>query len=159
VVVTILDPRRLLAAAHALAASPFRDEVIWVHEELGQFFKSLKGVKSPSGSSGKSKQQNNHNRAVAAKKSVEMKALYLTALKSAPLYHKERIIYLAGLLDQQLSLLKECPDLMLPKLMHLVKLLSLCRFEARWLVRHQSCIPQRKQDQAIIGGCCSNTCC
>ena len=38
-----------------------------------------------------------------------------------------------------------------PKMVHLMQLLALCRYEAAWVVRHQSNIPQKKQAQGILG--------
>ena len=125
--------------------------MIWVHEELGQFFKSLKATKSAAAKGSKRHALQTQHRSLAGKKTAEMKSLYATALRAAPTYHRERRVYLWGLLRHHLSLFSEWPGLMAPKLPHLVRLLSLCRFEARWLVRHQSNIPQKKADQAAIG--------
>ena len=72
-----------------------RDEVIWIHDELFKFFKALKDLKQqrPKGE----KQQ-------AGKKAKEAEALFMKALQLAPAFHRGRRIYLAGLLEQQVSL-------------------------------------------------------
>ena len=76
---------------HPVLLPFFRDEVIWVHEEMFQFFKSLKDLKQrPKGE----KQQ-------AGKKADEAKAMFTKALKVAPAYHRGRRVYLSGLLEQQ----------------------------------------------------------
>ena len=36
-----------------------------------------------------------------------------------------------------------------PKMLHLQQLLSLCRYEAVWVVWHQSNMPEKKQAQAL----------
>ena len=65
--------------------------MIWVHDELFRFFKSLKDLKQiPK----KEKQQ-------AGKKADEAKAMFTQALKVAPAYHRGRRVYLSGLLEQQ----------------------------------------------------------
>ena len=138
-----------------------RDEVIWIHDELFKFFKALKDLKQqrPKGE----KQQ-------AGKKAKEAEALFMKALQLAPAFHRGRRIYLAGLLEQQvshpftenwafiqpilsvcfqISLFKNTPGLMGPKMLHLQQLLSLCRYEAVWVVRHQSNMPEKKQAQAL----------
>ena len=38
-----------------------------------------------------------------------------------------------------------------PKISHLMQLLSLCKYEAVWMVAHQSNTPQKKQAQALLG--------
>ena len=138
--------------------------MIWVHDELFKFFKALKDLgQRPKGE----KQQ-------AGKKADEAKAMFEKALQMAPAFHRGRRIYLAGLLEQQvslpcsnpetwtltqpnlsfsfqISLFKNSPGLMGPKMLHLQQLLSLCRYEAVWVVRHQSNLPEKKRAQAILG--------
>ena len=38
-----------------------------------------------------------------------------------------------------------------PKMSHLSQLMSLCKYEAVWLVAHHSNMPQKKQAQALLG--------
>ena len=73
--------------------------MIWIHDELFKFFKALKDLKQqrPKGE----KQQ-------AGKKAKEAEALFMKALQLAPAFHRGRRIYLAGLLEQQVSLPSSC---------------------------------------------------
>ena len=73
--------------------------MIWIHDELFKFFKALKDLKQqrPKGE----KQQ-------AGKKAKEVEALFMKALQLAPAFHRGRRIYLAGLLEQQVSLSSNC---------------------------------------------------
>lgn len=100
---------------------PVRDEVLWVHEELSLLFKFLKGQKE--------------EKKAVGKKAVDLKNFFATALKSAPMYHRERRLYLTELLKHYYSFLKECPGLLGPRIVHIVQLLHLCQYEVHWLLR------------------------
>ncbi len=113
-----------------------RDEVIWIHDELAHFFKDLKNCKSEPGGLGK--------------KSQEVKTFYITALKSSPKYRHQRRLYLTGLLNHYSGLLKDQPGLIGPRYLHISKLLSICRSEFYWLIRHKSNLPAKKQEKNLL---------
>ena len=107
--------------------------MLWVHEELIRFFKTLKGIKSEQGRSG------------LGKKVTEMKSLLATALRSAPKYHLDRRLYLTSVLKHYVILLGENPGLLGPRLVHVLKAVGLARDELAWLLRHQNNVPADKK--------------
>ena len=104
---------------------------------MGHFFKDLKATKTEQGQG-------------LSKKAQEMKIFHATALKSAPGYHHHRRLYLTVLLEHYFSLLSDAPEILAPKLIHVTSLLSLCRYEIQWLVRHQMNLPVKKQEINIV---------
>lgn len=110
-----------------------RDEVIWVHEELGQFFKAIKGQKGEDR---------------VSKKANEMKILYATATRSAPHYHFQRRLYLTSLLKHYSTLLRDCPALLGPRILHVLKVCSLSQDELYWLLAHHANKPNKLSPEA-----------
>ncbi|TRY71086.1 hypothetical protein TCAL_04496 [Tigriopus californicus] len=110
-----------------------RDEVIWVHEELGQFFKAIKGQKGEDR---------------VSKKANEMKILYATATRSAPYYHFQRRLYLTSLLKHYSTLLRDCPALLGPRILHVLKVCSLSQDELYWLLAHHANKPNKLSSEA-----------
>ena len=106
-----------------------RDEVLWVHDALARMFKSLKSVKE-------------EKKMSVGKKAADLKTFFATALRSAPMYHKERRLYLTAVLKHYYILLKECPGLLGPRIVHVIQMLHLCQYEVHWLIRYTTKILQ-----------------
>ncbi len=67
------------------------------------------------------------------------------ALRSSAAYRQQRRMYLASLLGHYRPLLQDSPGLLTgPLSLHLAKLLSLCKAEVEWLVRHHGNVPNKK---------------
>lgn len=112
-----------LALSCSWVISLFRDEVIYFHSYIQNFFESIKGY---------------------SKKVNEVKDCYNSAIQSATPLHRERRIFLRSALRELSLLCSDQPGLLGPKALFIFMGLCFSRDEVIWMIHHHENPPPRQ---------------
>ncbi|XP_066564392.1 nck-associated protein 1-like [Amia ocellicauda] len=112
-----------MALRSGMCVSLIRDEVLFFHKTIEDFFDTLKG----------------YNKRIA-----DIKEAKENVIISCGAIHRDRRTYLRGALKELTNILEDEPGLLAPKALFVFMALSFSRDEILWLVRHSENVPKTK---------------